>query len=720
MTAFEVLPPFPVYHELDGTPLEDGNIYIGTVSLNPETNAINVFWDVALTIPAAQPIRTLGGYPSKSGTPASLYIAENAYSITVRDKNNGFIYSDLGAAVVETATLFYATVAEMTAVLKESNASNQQVLVGGRTTIGDGGGGTFYWDSASTATPDDGTIFAADIDVSGIGRWLREFTGNIHCVWFGASAALADNTSALTSAWAAASLLSVSIVLPGGSFKVLSNIASEASPANNFSMIGAGKSLTYIDLTDNTTYFAAVLFQHYVEGVTFISTNTTTHAGDVFRRRSTLSTDTAFCQFKNSASHAIGGSFLKLYSQGNGSKISLEGFTYVAYQEAATLFDSETNSIETDSLSLDNCWIETRSDSTCKLYSVGRLSVTNSRFVPFTNASYGYWFRTTGNSPHVYIADTDFGGESVRKLFDWQGAGGDIELKNVGLYCGTPGALTFTGAAPTFIKMSGIGGLNDPNGLFRVDTATITDALKLAWSKCIIQIETTDRPLDLYFLDWTGATDTTILSSAVNTYKPAKTAQLLWSDFVASAVISSNSVTNATRATGVTDILGTATDTYRYTATANGGIATETWTASAAYASGPNTLEMMVTVTGGPVSISISVSTYREGFFLASGTHWVTLPLIVTPDTVTSFSVDVFMPTSGATVTVSRVRWWLGQFRLRESVFLASAIPAAGTHYKGDYVQNVVVATGTTKGWKAATSGTANVSVTDWLVDAVW
>jgi len=51
-----------------------------------------VYWDAALTQPAAQPIRTRGGYPVNSGTPARLYVNSD-YSIQVQNKNGSVIYS---------------------------------------------------------------------------------------------------------------------------------------------------------------------------------------------------------------------------------------------------------------------------------------------------------------------------------------------------------------------------------------------------------------------------------------------------------------------------------------------------------------------------------------------------------------------------------------------------------------------------------------------------
>jgi hypothetical protein len=94
MSAIEVNPPYPVFADIDGQPLEAGYIWIGAANLDPQTNPINVYWDAALTISAAQPIRTLGGYPSNSGTPARIYVNAD-YSIRVMNRNGSTIYSSL-------------------------------------------------------------------------------------------------------------------------------------------------------------------------------------------------------------------------------------------------------------------------------------------------------------------------------------------------------------------------------------------------------------------------------------------------------------------------------------------------------------------------------------------------------------------------------------------------------------------------------------------------
>jgi hypothetical protein len=104
MSALSVEPPFPAFAGADGQPLEDGFINVGVVNLNPITNPIAAFFDDALTIPAAQPIRTLGGYPVYQGTPTRFYVGSD-YSIQVKDKNGSVVYTSLNGNASGTGSL---------------------------------------------------------------------------------------------------------------------------------------------------------------------------------------------------------------------------------------------------------------------------------------------------------------------------------------------------------------------------------------------------------------------------------------------------------------------------------------------------------------------------------------------------------------------------------------------------------------------------------------
>jgi hypothetical protein len=92
MTALSIQPTFPIFTDIDGQPLEAGYIFIGVANLAPIGNPINVYWDAALTLPAVQPIRTIGGYPVNNGTPARLYVNSD-YSIQVQNRNGSVVYS---------------------------------------------------------------------------------------------------------------------------------------------------------------------------------------------------------------------------------------------------------------------------------------------------------------------------------------------------------------------------------------------------------------------------------------------------------------------------------------------------------------------------------------------------------------------------------------------------------------------------------------------------
>lgn len=95
MPSAQVLPPFEAFMDVDGSPLEDGYIYIGADSMDPEANPIAAFFDSALSVPAPQPIRTKGGYPSNAGAPSRIYVGPSSYSVRVKNKNSTTIHSDL-------------------------------------------------------------------------------------------------------------------------------------------------------------------------------------------------------------------------------------------------------------------------------------------------------------------------------------------------------------------------------------------------------------------------------------------------------------------------------------------------------------------------------------------------------------------------------------------------------------------------------------------------
>lgn len=165
--------PFIVFPDVDGDPLQNGYIYIGEAGLNPESNPVNTYWDSALTIPAAQPIRTSGGYPSRDGSPGRIYVAENDYSILTRNKNQSLVWSSLNSTDrisinqitgLEGIILSVATIEELRNT--EPQANGQQIELLGS----DNDGSIYYYDETRTDADNGGSV----IVTSGGARWIRK------------------------------------------------------------------------------------------------------------------------------------------------------------------------------------------------------------------------------------------------------------------------------------------------------------------------------------------------------------------------------------------------------------------------------------------------------------------------------------------------------------------------------------------------------------------
>jgi hypothetical protein len=102
------------------------------------------------------------------------------------------------------------------------------VILLGRTSPGDGGGGTFYWDEASTEAEDGGTIFAPA--AGGTGRWKRVTDGQaVNVRWFGAKGdGIADDTAAIQAALNSINnnigVAHVNVWLDVGTYKIASTL----------------------------------------------------------------------------------------------------------------------------------------------------------------------------------------------------------------------------------------------------------------------------------------------------------------------------------------------------------------------------------------------------------------------------------------------------------------------------------------------------------------
>lgn len=82
-----VTPPFPLFADEIGAPLDRGFLYIGEPHADPVQSPKTVYWDAAFTEEAVQPVRTRSGYPVKDGAPSHLFVSGD-FSLAVKDRNN--------------------------------------------------------------------------------------------------------------------------------------------------------------------------------------------------------------------------------------------------------------------------------------------------------------------------------------------------------------------------------------------------------------------------------------------------------------------------------------------------------------------------------------------------------------------------------------------------------------------------------------------------------
>lgn len=109
--------------DMQGRPLDAGKVYFGEPNKDPELYPINVFYDEALTIPAPQPIRTMGGFMNANGQMVEIYAAEIEYSVKVLDAyDREVFYQPLLSRSTTTNNLIYESIFGLSRSQSEKNA----------------------------------------------------------------------------------------------------------------------------------------------------------------------------------------------------------------------------------------------------------------------------------------------------------------------------------------------------------------------------------------------------------------------------------------------------------------------------------------------------------------------------------------------------------------------------------------------------------------------
>lgn len=163
MTA--ITAPLPLFFDDDGTPLDGGYVYIGTSGANPETSPVSVYWDSALTQPAAQPLRTVRGQIARSGSPSPVYVNSD-YSLTVRDKRKALLLYEPTAADVNIGL----AISQLSTDLASTATGKGGALVGlpsnGGGTVDAALSGVIWLNGRSGADPTGTTDSAAAINAA--------------------------------------------------------------------------------------------------------------------------------------------------------------------------------------------------------------------------------------------------------------------------------------------------------------------------------------------------------------------------------------------------------------------------------------------------------------------------------------------------------------------------------------------------------------------------
>lgn len=254
--AIQIESPFDMFNGLDGKPLSNGKVYIGQVGTDPTViaNQIPVFWDEAMTIPAAQPLTTNAGYIVRSGAPSRVYTATD-YSMSVRNASNILVYY-----IAQFGAIDYASEADLSALsgaLQLADYDALRAYTGTRNAVyvaSAGIAGEFL--RVATGTDNGGTIIVASNGII----WSRVYSGPVDVRWWGAKFDnVADDSAAHQACINYAQPLQKQIIWPVGTSKITAQLQ-VAFSLFGLNILGQGYAKTRLNYAAISPAAASAIF----------------------------------------------------------------------------------------------------------------------------------------------------------------------------------------------------------------------------------------------------------------------------------------------------------------------------------------------------------------------------------------------------------------------------------------------------------------------------
>ena len=203
-----ILSPYPKLQFIDnnGTPM--AGCYLWTYQAGTDTQ-IATYTDSTGSSFNTNPIIL------DAGGRANVWLDSNtAYKFVLLNFDGSVLYTvdNINSNAGETSVLVNDIAALR--LVDTSTLTTAIAQVAGYYAVGDGGGGTFYFNSTSTLSDDGGMIIRPSV---GTGRWLREGQGEINVLWYGAiNNGIANCTPVFQAANVFATAAGWTLYLPAG------------------------------------------------------------------------------------------------------------------------------------------------------------------------------------------------------------------------------------------------------------------------------------------------------------------------------------------------------------------------------------------------------------------------------------------------------------------------------------------------------------------------